>query len=64
MTKQETNAVKQFLSKTDDIYRAAYGRRTNKYPRRCVFFGTSNEEDETSRCIGTFPKRASGGDRD
>ena len=45
MTKQETNAVKQFLSKTDDIYRAAYGRRTNKYPRRCVFFGTSNEEE-------------------
>lgn len=45
MTTQETNAVKQFLSKTDDIYRAAYGRRTNKYPRRCVFFGTSNEEE-------------------
>ena len=45
MTKQETNAVKQFLSKTDDIYRAAYGRRTNKYPRRCVFFGTNNEEE-------------------
>lgn len=45
MTKQETNAVKQFLSKTDDIYRAAYGRRTNKYPRRCVFFGTSNENE-------------------
>lgn len=45
MTKQETTAVKQFLSKTDDIYRAAYGRRTNKYPRRCVFFGTSNEEE-------------------
>jgi putative DNA primase/helicase len=45
MTKQETNSVKQFLSKTDDIYRAAYGRTTNKYPRRCVFFGTSNEEE-------------------
>lgn len=43
MTRQETNAVKQFLSKTDDIYRAAYGRLTAKYPRRCVFFGTSNE---------------------
>ena len=43
MTKQETNAVKQFLSKTDDIYRAAYGRLTARYPRRCVFFGTSNE---------------------
>lgn len=45
MTKQETNTIKQFLSKTDDIYRAAYGRRTEKYPRRCVFFGTSNDND-------------------
>jgi predicted P-loop ATPase len=45
MTKQETNSVKQFLSKTDDIYRAAYGKTTDKYPRRCVFFGTSNEEE-------------------
>ncbi len=45
MTKQETNAVKQFLSKREDIYRAAYGRRVNRHPRRCVFFGTSNEEE-------------------
>ena len=26
--------------------------------------GTITEEDETPGCIGTFPKRASGGDRD
>ena len=45
MTRQETSAVKQFLSKTHDIYRAAYGRQTNKYPRRCVFFGTSNDNE-------------------
>lgn len=45
MTKQETSAVKQFLSKTHDIYRAAYGRQTNRYPRRCVFFGTSNDSE-------------------
>lgn len=45
MSKQETTAVKQFLSKTDDIYRAAYGRRTEKYPRHCVFFGTSNDSE-------------------
>lgn len=45
MTKQETSAVKQFLSKCEDIYRAAYGRRTEKYPRRCVFFGTSNDTE-------------------
>lgn len=44
-TKQETQVIKQFLSKTHDIYRAAYGRRTDKYPRRCVFFGTSNDSD-------------------
>lgn len=45
MTKQETSAVKQFLSKREDIYRAAYGRRTERHPRRCVFFGTSNDTE-------------------
>lgn len=44
-TKQETQVIKQFLSKTHDIYRAAYGRRTEKYVRRCVFFGTSNDSE-------------------
>ncbi|MDD3253097.1 MAG: virulence-associated E family protein [Lachnospiraceae bacterium] len=45
MTRQETSAVKQFLSKKSDIYRAAYGRRTEEHPRRCVFFGTSNDSE-------------------
>jgi len=45
MTRQETNAVKQFLSKRADIYRAAYGRRTEEHLRRCVFFGTSNDSE-------------------
>lgn len=45
MSKQETSAVKQFLSKREDIYRAAYGRRTERHPRRCVFFGTSNDRE-------------------
>ena len=44
-TKQETSAIKQFLSKCYDIYRAAYGRQTDKHPRRCVFFGTSNDSE-------------------
>lgn len=44
-TKQETSAIKQFLSKCYDIYRAAYGRQTEKHPRRCVFFGTSNDSE-------------------
>lgn len=45
LTKSETEVVKQFLSKTHDIYREAYGKRTNKYPRRCVFFGSTNSEE-------------------
>lgn len=45
MTKSETNTVKQFLSKTDDIYREAYGRRTAQFPRKCVFFGTTNNTE-------------------
>ena len=44
-SRQETNEVKQFLSKRADIYRAAYGRHTEEYPRRCVFFGTSNDDE-------------------
>lgn len=45
MSKKDTNAVKQFLSKRSDIYRAAYGRRTEEHPRQCVFFGTSNDSE-------------------
>ena len=45
LNKSEENAVKQFLSKSDDIYREPYGRRTGRYPRRCVFFGTTNDDE-------------------
>ena len=43
--RSETNAIKQFITKQHDIYREAYGKRTNKYPRRCVFFGTTNDDN-------------------
>jgi putative DNA primase/helicase len=43
--RSETNAVKQFLSKTEDIYREPFGKRTKAYPRRCVFFGTTNDSE-------------------
>ena len=45
MTRYEASAVKQFLSKRNDIYRAPYGRRTEEHPRRCVFFGTTNDAE-------------------
>lgn len=43
LNKSETNAVKQFLSKNEDLFRVPYGRRTEVFKRRCVFFGTSND---------------------
>lgn len=43
--KAETEAVKHFISKREDIYRVAYGKRVTKFPRQCVFFGTTNDND-------------------
>jgi putative DNA primase/helicase len=45
LSRSETNAVKQFLSRTEDIFREPYGRHTDRYPRRCVFFGTTNDTE-------------------
>ncbi len=45
MSRSEIAAVKQFLSQQEDIFREPYGRRTNLYPRRCVFFGTTNDAE-------------------
>jgi len=45
LSKSETNAVKQFLSRTEDIYREPFGRRTACFPRRGVFFGTTNDSE-------------------
>ena len=41
--RSEVEAVKQYLSRSIDKYRPAYGRREEEYPRQCVFFGTTNE---------------------
>ena len=45
MDKSEINAVKAFLTKTNDYYRAAYGRYTADRPRQCVLFGTTNSKE-------------------
>lgn len=45
MAKADVDAVKMFLSKTNDYYRAAYGRYTADRPRQCVFFGTTNSKE-------------------
>ena len=43
--KAESEAVKHFISKTEDSYRQAYGRRVETFKRQCVFFGTTNESE-------------------
>ncbi|MGF7049130.1 putative P-loop ATPase [Paenibacillus sp. DS2015] len=45
MKKSEVDEVKAFLSKTEDRYRVAYDRVVSDFPRKCVFFGTTNTRD-------------------
>ena len=52
LKKHEIEVVKQFITRTSDRYRAAYGRRAEDRKRRCVFFGTSNEDEFLSDITG------------
>lgn len=41
----ENATVKEFLSRESDDYRRAYEADENKFPRECVFIGTTNDDD-------------------
>ena len=43
MRKTDVESSKAFISRQEDIYRAAYGRNTERHPRQCVFYGTVND---------------------
>ena len=43
MRKAEAETIKLYISKQVDRFRPAYGRRTQEYPRQCIFIGTTNE---------------------
>ncbi|MFI3326946.1 MAG: virulence-associated E family protein [Clostridia bacterium] len=43
--KAEQENIKQFISTTDDKYRASYAKRVVSHPRQCVFVGTTNAAD-------------------
>lgn len=45
LRKIDMEAVRSFMSRQEDVYRPAYGRQTEHYPRSCVFIGTSNNDD-------------------
>ena len=44
LRKAEVETLRSFLSRQNDIYRAAFGHRPTPHPRQCIFFGTTNAE--------------------
>lgn len=40
--KNDNEIVKAFISRTSDRFRSPYGKRTEDYPRQCVFAGSTN----------------------
>lgn len=45
LKKAEVESIKHFTSKVEDSYRNAYGRHVSRYPRQCIFIGTTNRWD-------------------
>lgn len=45
LKRAEIEAVKHFITKREDKYRVAYGRKIENFPRQCVFFATTNKID-------------------
>ena len=48
----ETEASKSFISRQEDRYRIAYGKRLSYFPRQCIFIGSSNKDDFLKRIAG------------
>lgn len=44
MKKADIDKVKAFISRQDDKYRVAFGRRVTPHLRQCIFFGTTNAD--------------------
>lgn len=66
LRRAETEHIKHFLSKQEDVYRAAYGRRTQRYPRQCIIIGTTNEWEFLKDTTGNrrfLPVQVHGGGR-
>jgi len=45
LNRAEANDLKAFITRTHDVARKAYGRRSQTYPRQCVFVGTTNDDE-------------------
>jgi predicted P-loop ATPase len=44
LRKAESEQQKEFLTRTEDVFRLPYERTTRGHPRRCVVWGTTNDE--------------------
>ena len=45
LKKAEVESIKHFISKSEDMFRPAYGRVIETYKRQCIFVGTTNNKD-------------------
>lgn len=45
LRKAEVESVKHFISKQEDVFRPAYARSSEVFPRQCVFIGTTNDTE-------------------
>lgn len=45
MRKADVDQLKEFISRTTDRIRVPYGRRTENFPRQCIFIGTTNSDE-------------------
>ena len=43
--KAEVEQIKHFITKREDSFRPAYGRRTERFPRQCIFIASTNNND-------------------
>ena len=44
LKKTDSDTAKHFISKQIDSFRVSYGKRTQDFPRQCIFFGTTNNK--------------------
>lgn len=45
MSKADVGQYKEFIARTTDRIRVPYGRRTENFPRQCIFIGTTNSKE-------------------